>query len=128
MKNITIAFLLTLLISTFAYAQHDGRDKKTPEERAEMLTSRLEKELSLSPEQVQKVKAINLSSAEKTTAARKEAGQERENFREQKMKIEKQRDDDLKAVLTPEQFTKYHQWVEEKHGKMKKGGEKRSNS
>ena len=121
MKHIVI---LLLLISTVAFAQDDEKVKKTPEEKATILTAKMEKELALSADQVKKVKAINLVSAEKTVASRDAAGSDKKKFHDEKKKIEAERDASLKSVLTSEQYVKFREMIEEKKDKKKEKGKK----
>jgi periplasmic protein CpxP/Spy len=125
MKYITIIILMMALAVSAAVAQDNDKTKKTPEEKATILTAKMEKNLALTPEQVKKVKAINLSSAEKTVASRDAAGEDKKKFHAEKKKIEEERDASFKSVLTPEQYTKYREMIEEKKDKKKDAGKKR---
>jgi periplasmic protein CpxP/Spy len=118
MKNIAIIILMFLFVSA-AFAQDDEKVKKTPEEKAAILTAKMEKALALTPEQVKKVKAINLTSAEKTVASREAAGLDKKKFHTEKKKIEAERDASLKTVLTPEQYGKFREMIDEKKDKKK---------
>jgi protein CpxP len=107
-----------------------GRGSMTPEQRAEMQTKRLTTQLGLSADQTAKVQAIALTENQELEALRSKyasadsrqgAGQEMKALRD---KYETQ----LKAVLTPEQLTKYNQLRDERmdnrKDKMKNGGMK----
>jgi periplasmic protein CpxP/Spy len=63
MKSIILSICL-IVAGSYSFAQ-DKKMKKTHEERAEFATSKLEKEITLSKEQRDKIYAINLSTAQK---------------------------------------------------------------
>ncbi|MBO0360779.1 hypothetical protein J0X19_22660 [Hymenobacter sp. BT186] len=107
-----------------------GRGNLTPEQRAEMQTKRLTTQLGLTADQTTKVQAIALAENQELATlrgkyaaadSRQGAGQEMKALRD---KYETQ----LKAVLTPEQLTKYDQLRDERtdnrRDKMKAGGMK----
>jgi Spy/CpxP family protein refolding chaperone len=107
-----------------------GRGNLTPEQRAEMQTKRLTTQLGLTADQTTKIQAIALAENQELTTlrgkyasadSRQGAGQEMKALRD---KYETQ----LKAVLTPEQLTKYDQLRDERmdnrRDKMKAGGMK----
>ena len=71
MKN--TLFIIACLSISAAVAQPEAkREKKTPEERAEIMTSRMKKNLNLTDEQVANVKAENLAFFQKQEAHRLE--------------------------------------------------------
>ncbi len=92
-------------------------NKKTPEERATHYTEWVNKQVTLTAEQVTQVKAINLETATKMDEA--------ETIADHKEKIEKikalqeERDTKLRTVLTPEQWAKYETAKAEKKEQMK---------
>jgi protein CpxP len=107
-----------------------GRGNLTPEQRADMQTKRLTTQLSLTADQTTRVQAIALAENQELATlrgkyasadSRQGAGQEMKALRD---KYETQ----LKAVLTPEQLTKYDQLRDERmdnrKDKMKAGGMK----
>jgi Spy/CpxP family protein refolding chaperone len=79
---------------------------KTPEERAENITSRMTKNLNLNAEQQQKVKELIL----KTEKERKEV---EDKVRENRKKMEVQMDIEMQKILNAEQFDKYKKKKEE---------------
>jgi hypothetical protein len=101
MKSIKI-LLASLLISASAFGQVD----KTPEERATAQTEKMKKELALTPEQVEKVKVINLGIIQKNEGVKTSTmtGEEKKAAHKSN---EEARDAMLKDVLTTEQFQKY---------------------
>ena len=114
--------LLTILIafmamSTFAQTPAQAptqapasgpRTMPTPEERAQRQTDRMKTDLNLTPEQYQKVLAINkdfITQNEALRAANK--GQMSEESKAKFQELRKTKDDKTIAVLTAEQRTKY---------------------
>lgn len=107
--------LMTLLATMTAAAQAQDKVQKTPQERAHARAERMARELGLSPEQQAKVEAIDLKYAEQARALRAEDEAQREAMRKEgKGKaIREGREAELKAVLTPEQYTKWQAKREE---------------
>jgi protein CpxP len=89
--------------------QGNTREPKSAEERAQALTKRMEKELVLSADQTSKVGTINLEKSQKIDAIRgKYTNDRRQGFQEVRT-IRQEWDNELKAVLSADQFTKYQQ-------------------
>ena len=76
---------------------------KTPEERAKMSTDALEKKLNLSPEQKDKVYALNLERAEKMEKIHKSEMAFRKNQMEKHKEMMAESDKKLSKILTAEQ-------------------------
>lgn len=108
MKNLmtTLALAAGLLASPVMRAQDmdDDGGKKTPEERAKHRTEMMTKELGLSAEQVAKVNTININFARSVGDIKQIKDEATRKGRMDALKSG--RDNSLKAVLTPEQFTK----------------------
>ncbi|MGV3638224.1 MAG: hypothetical protein ACO1NQ_11345 [Flavobacteriales bacterium] len=122
--------IIAALASMTVAAQAQEKARKTPEERAKARTERMTKELSLSPEQQAKVEAINLKYADQVEAVRAEHEAERTAKRDAAKAMHDAHDAEMKAVLTPDQYTK---WVAQKeearakhHERRKQMREKRS--
>ena len=95
-----LAFSALLAGSTMAQSKPgDGIDVA---QAAERLTARMTTELSLSTDQSQQVHAINVKYLEKTMVMRDAADQTVDGM--DKTGLLAARDEELKAVLTPEQF------------------------
>lgn len=137
MKKVFLMTILFLSVFSLAQAQRNTGQRPSksgnkgehmgmmsPEERAERQTQRLTEALSLNPEQVAKVKAIVVKNGEENRKAfekAREAGQEmeREKMRGQmKASMEKQ-DNEIKALLTPEQKVKFEKHIKEREERMK---------
>jgi predicted component of type VI protein secretion system len=95
----------------------------TPQERAEQLTASMTQELSLTADQTAKVKEINLSRFNEQREMRQKAraSGDREAVREQMQTMRKKYDDQMKAVLTEEQFAKYEASSTRGQGQMRNG-------
>jgi len=85
--------------------QGGGRPHRSPQEMAGHQTKRLSKELSLSADQSAKVEQIMASRAQEMQALRTAGGPR--PTREQMQANRAKYDDQLKQVLTPDQFSKY---------------------
>ncbi len=115
MKKFLLPLLALALSTTAASAQmapgqDGGRPQRTPDEMAARQTQGLTKQLALSAEQTAKVQQIMLARDQEMLAMRgqMQAGTaDRSQMRDQMMAGRAKYDDQLKAVLTPDQFTKY---------------------
>ena len=129
MNLIKILTLLMMLIagsfSHQATAQTTERTPLTSAERAQKWTDWMKKELTLTAEQEPKIHAINVKYADQMDDIKAEEGDRRSKFKEVR-ETNKAKDEELKAVLTPEQFTKYTEKKQERQQKMrenrKRGG------
>ena len=110
-------FILTLvtMMSSVAFAQGPGhgggRGGSTPEERAKRQTEMMKEGLNLTAAQEPKVSAINLKYAKKMEDVRKTA--DTAAMRKSAQTLNKQKEAELKAILTAEQFKLYLKQVEE---------------
>jgi short subunit dehydrogenase-like uncharacterized protein len=106
---------IMLISSTSLYSQekHSGGDKgkATPEQKATRQTERMKESLSLTAAQEPKVAAINLKYAKKMEDVRKisDTAVQRKTAKS----LNDQKNVELKAVLTPAQYTSYLKQVEE---------------
>ncbi len=113
MKNFLLPLLAFALSATAASAQmapgqDGGRPQRTPEEMAARQTQGLTKQLGLSADQSAKVQPILLARDQEMMNMRgqMQAGTgDRKQLRDQMMASRAKYDDQLKAVLTPDQFT-----------------------
>lgn len=130
-------FLITVLfLGVFSLAQAQrgtgqrpsqaggGRPQMDPAERVERQTQQLKESLSLTDEQTAKVKAIYTKYGEKQREAfqkAREAGEEvdREKMREQMQATRTQQDNEIKALLTAEQKTKFEAVIKERQERMR---------
>ncbi len=91
-------------------------EQKTLEQRADEITAGMAKHLRLTPEQTQKIRAINLTSMQSAEAAKLKFQKEPRRIVQQMDIISQTRLSQLKDVLSPIQFQQYQQRREEKMG------------
>lgn len=122
MNTIKISILLVALITTISHtpatAQTTYRTPLTAEQRAQKWTDWMKTELALTTEQEPKVHAINVKYAGQMEDIKAEGGDRRSRFKEAKGN-NKAKDEELKAVLTPDQFTKYTEKKQEMRQKIR---------
>ena len=98
MKPYKFFVLIFFVCSVSLFAQDNGNTpSRTPEQEAARQTERLKQELELSPEQVREVYAINLRYAKQRQVS---------NSRAEALERIKNKNADLKLVLTAEQYDK----------------------
>lgn len=107
MRTFLTTLALAAGIGLMAQDADAGKDKKTPEERAAKRTEQMTKDLGLSSEQVAKVNTINLNFARYSSDV--EAAGKGADVEGRTKALKAKRDAELKAVLTPEQYTKYEE-------------------
>lgn len=123
MKNVlkNMMLVVTLVaagVCQQAVAQTTERTRLTAEERAQKWTDWMKTELALTSEQEPKVHAINVKYADQMDEIKAEAGDRRSKLKEARAGS-KAKDEELKAVLTPEQFTKYSEKKQEMQQKIR---------
>jgi periplasmic protein CpxP/Spy len=110
-----IAFLLAALMSLPLAAQQGmnggGHGGATPEERAKRQTEIMQEKLSLTASQEPKVMALNLKYAKKMEEVRKIT--DTAVLHKTVRNLSKQKDGELKTVLTADQFKSYLKQIEE---------------
>jgi hypothetical protein len=138
MKKLVVAFLLIVGITAMAQEKEMKRpngDKfasLTPEQKVEYQVKKMSKDLSLNDKQVKEVKALVTKEVEKRNAIKAEmkALQAKQRI-EMKAKIDEEyaaMSNEMRKILTSEQFTKWEKIHEESREKMKeKMKEKREN-
>lgn len=105
-----------------------GRGNLTPEQRAEMQTKRLTTQLGLTADQTTKIQTIALAENQEMAALRSKyaAADSRQGAGQDMKALRDKYETQLKAVLTPDQLTKYTQMRDEqmdnRKDKMKAGG------
>lgn len=118
LSNPRITFLAACLMAICTATTVKAQDAKaalkesTPEQRAQLQTTLMKTKLSLDSAQVTKVQAINLKSAQKLDPILKSDGRKLKMMREV-MSIQKEKDADLKTVLTDEQYKQYEKMKDE---------------
>jgi len=118
MKKLFVISIMLVATVTFAAAQQ--RQRQTPEESAKAYTERMEKLLTLTADQKNKIQAINLDLAKQMNAQFQNNQGDREAMRSAMQAIEKKRDEQYKPVLTADQFKKYLADKEERQKEMER--------
>ncbi len=115
MKNVLI--ITTLLLVGTAWGQaKEPRERKSPEERAQMMTKKMKKNLDLTDEQADQVKTQTLlffQNQEEQRAKMEALREEGEAMREEHKSA-------IKTILTPEQAAKAEELMDERKEKRKK--------
>jgi hypothetical protein len=108
MKTFKFGLLaLSFLVAGLSFSQE--KTKMTPEQRADKKTEHMAKQLSLTPEQTNKVSVLNRGIAQKNESIRSNPKMTAEQ-KQAALKANKQHHEaSLKSILTAEQFEKYQQ-------------------
>lgn len=127
MKRLSLAVLLVATTAGFAQekeqqhgevkGQHEQREKKTPEQRANGLTNKMTEKLGLNETQKTQVYNINLATAQKNDAVRSNTALTKEQKKAQLEANQADRSAQFKTVLTTEQYAKYEAWEKERKAK-----------
>ena len=109
MKKLILIGSSVLMLSIASIAQTSTPTPKSAQERTEKATEKWTKELGLSAEQVEKVKVILMEKNETVDAVKtkKASGVDKKEYKGDRKEAMDKRDEQMKAVLTPEQYTKY---------------------
>jgi len=103
MKKYIYLYMIAMSLVAFgANAQ-----TKTAEHRAKDLTVDMNCEIGLLGSQMEKVYAINLEACQKMDTAEKQSGDNLKLYHQKGKIIDRDRDEKLRDVLTPEQFARY---------------------
>ncbi len=123
MKNLILSLFVFFAINLTLEAQRPQGAKLTPEEKAQKRTERMTEKLGLDKDQITKVKEINLKIAKIKHEQRKNASGDKTAMREAMQKIRIENNEELKLVLTEEQFEKF--LTHEEEMKKRKGQKNR---
>lgn len=147
MKRLGILLVVVLFASGITYAQRGSgerpskameqgkpgedrgdRPQMNPEEMVKRQTQRLVEELKLNKDQETKVTAINKKYMDKQSVdwskMRDASDEERAKMREERMKIQAEKNKEIKAILTPEQEKLFDENLK-KREEMRKNGQGR---
>lgn len=147
MKKISLLLFLFLILSAVTMAQERGggqrpsrnqeqgrsgggargdRPQLSPEEMVKRQTQRLVEQLKLTKEQETKVAAINKKYMEKQSfdwsKMRDASDDERAKMREERMKIQAEKDKEIKTILNAEQVKLYDEQIKRRQEMMRNGG------
>lgn len=117
---------LTLGLAAVAFAQEQPKTEKQPftlEQRKQMQQKHLDKmqkDLNLTPEQVQKIKVMQDKHFSEMDAAREKNMEKRKQQMEDIKAKKNEHEAEMKKILTPEQFQK---WQQQRDENIKKGKE-----
>jgi Spy/CpxP family protein refolding chaperone len=132
MKTIILSIIMAFATATAVQAQDKQKKAKTPEQRAEMLTNKMETELKLDATQKAKVLEINKATATQLEQIKNEgkpADDAQKKARRERVKtIEAEREKQFAAILTPEQMAGYKKMKEDGKEKIKERREERKNA
>jgi hypothetical protein len=106
-----------MIVSGTARAQMDSTAMRTPESRAAMLSDKMKTDLALTDAQYAQVQGINLKYAQKNDSLFKAPGERSDKMQAMRSSMQA-KGDELKAILTPDQFTKYQAMEKEMRQKM----------
>ena len=135
MKKFTfiIIAMFAMMISAYAQGQQSGGERSQRPSFEEMQKRQLESmktELSLTDDQVAKVKVINEEAGKKMQAIfqNRDQNQDREAMRQKFADIRTEQNKKLKEVLTEEQYTKWIKLQEERDERRRENRGQRPNS
>jgi hypothetical protein len=118
MKKFISLMAILLLVPALAMAQMDELKNTTPEERAAALTKMMDSSLSLDEKTSAAVSEINLKYAKETQALMDSSGPKLGKLMTFRQNAQA-KDEELKGVLSPEQYALYEQKKDEMQATMK---------
>lgn len=117
-----LVILLVISLSAFACNLTGQKQNKwSPKEMAEQQTKMMSDQLNLSEVQYTQVETVNLKYAEEFEKLREKAGGDREKMRILRGDLINNKNDELKEILTSEQFEKHKMLEEERAKEMRNG-------
>ncbi|HEX5168038.1 MAG TPA: hypothetical protein VFW11_02610 [Cyclobacteriaceae bacterium] len=125
MKSIFFFLTICTVFINQSYAQE--KTQKTPEQRAVALTEWMKTNLQLMPDQEGTIQSINLKYANLNEGLRTSSKSRMQKFKALKSN-DQAKDDELKVVLTDEQFKIYESRKEELKEKFKEEARERRGS
>ncbi|HET6225351.1 MAG TPA: hypothetical protein VFF27_03665 [Bacteroidia bacterium] len=118
MKRIILAFAVIMITAITMVGQTQAaKPQKSPEERTEKIIAKMKTDLSLSDDQVSKLKPLIL----KREQQRKEMHEKMDDAKVDAKKAMKDSEEEFKKILTPEQYEKLKQIRKEMHDKHPQG-------
>ncbi len=124
-----LGLLLTMLVlgATISMAQNRGGQRNfDPEDMAKRQTEELTKALDLDKAQAKKVHDVVLKTGKEMAAMRSEmqGGGDREAMRAKMTEMRKKQNEEMKKVLSEDQFVKYEKYLEERRKERGQGGQR----
>jgi len=111
LQSIFLVSIIAVLSSTGLYAQKGN--KRSAEDIASRQTEWMVKELSLDKVQAEKISAINLNFTKQMFSVREKHMGDREAMQSEMKKYRKEKDTEMKKVLTEDQFKLYEKKLAE---------------
>jgi periplasmic protein CpxP/Spy len=134
MKKVAVLFVLLFAFVANTFAQTDAvaaplKSEKMSKSDRKAKAKQAADDLGLSADQKAKMKEIGQSLKGKMKAIKSDASLTKDQKKVQTGEVAKQHEADIKAILSPEQFTKWDAMAKERRAKMKelrgkKGGKK----
>lgn len=118
----TMLIISSLLLVSQLYAQ-SPESRKTPEERAKSLTDKMKEELVLTDAQYQPIYDLNLKYAKQNDEIAGSSEGKRAKIK-QIRSAQSNKEEELKAILTEEQYQKYGAMKDELKSKAKEAYKK----
>lgn len=121
MKKLGILLVILVFASTVSMAQRGGQNFD-PETRAKSQTEQLKKTLDLDKDQEKKVYELNLEAGKKFAEMRKDmqgGGGDREGMREKFRTMREKNNNEMKKVLSDDQYKKYLNYQKEQMEKRR---------
>lgn len=110
-------------------ATDELRKNRTPEERPQAMTERMNTRLGLSANQKAKVQALNLEKARKMSAFKEQRVNDRKKAAEEAKAYKQDWDKELKTILTTDQYAEWQkQKVEKKATHQRKKKQRKGDS
>lgn len=116
--NAIRTFLLSAMAMLFITVSANAQDRMA--ERAKTVTDSMKVKLSLTDDQYKKVYEANLGFMSELKEGRKAEGSKEDKMKRRK-ELDTQRDERMKAVLTPQQFATFQENKKENRQRMKQG-------
>ncbi|MCC8409026.1 hypothetical protein LJ707_08795 [Mucilaginibacter sp. UR6-1] len=122
MKKLMLMIAFVAGIGLAANAQTEVKPHKTPQQKAEMLSKKMQTELSLTQEQSTRIHAILLTQATRVDSikAANADGDKKRHDRKAVKQIMQNTDKQITGVLNADQLKKYNQLKADKVYKMQK--------
>jgi hypothetical protein len=116
--NVTITFILSLFFAVNQVFAQSELKQMPADQRAKLQTERMTASLKLDAEQTQQVGQINLKYAQKMDPVIEGSGSKMSRFKAFKS-INKDKEAELKGVLTTQQFQQFQKQQQEMKDKLK---------
>jgi periplasmic protein CpxP/Spy len=124
-KLLMIAAIFTMTFAgAFGQRGHGGSksgQQMTPEQRAEKMTTKMTDELGLSEDQRRKIYDINLENAQKRKVQREAMREEHQAKRTEMQAQNQAQNEQIEALLTPDQKTKWEEVKKENRKAIREG-------